>query len=269
VIVVHRIPKVAVAFAALVLAACAAGQPPSGSSPEQRAIEVAALRADPAAAAALARDFERLAFADPALGTRRAQGLMKLPLPIVIAPNEEASATDRAIVAQTAANLRNGAGLNLALDQPRGLPWVYSEREGRRTGTWVLVTFMNRNDLARSLTDAGLITSNEVATAVATGCLSLTFSRDDEVLVLLFVRSDQSPTARGYCVNREMAGLLGLPGFLPRPDSIFSETAQIGAFTARDLVLLRMVYDPRLRAGMTAAQARPLLPAVAADALAR
>jgi hypothetical protein len=31
-------------------------------------------------------------------------------------------------------------------------------------------------------------------------------------------------------------------------------------------VLLRMLYDPRLRPGMSAAEARPLLPAIARDA---
>ena len=37
--------------------------------------------------------------------------------------------------------------------------------------------------------------------------------------------------------------------------------------TEHDEVLLRMLYDPRLRPGMTAAEARPLLPAIAKDAL--
>ena len=47
-----------------------------------------------------------------------------------------------------------------------------------------------------------------------------------------------------------------------------ARTATVAGYSARNLALLRMLYDPRLRDGMSAAEARPLLPAVAADALA-
>ena len=70
------------------------------------------------------------------------------------------------------------------------------------------------------------------------------------------------------CVAREFASNLGLPGRLDRPGSVFGPSGPVAGFAPRDLVLLRMLYDPRLRNGMGAAEARPLLPAVAAAALA-
>ncbi|MCQ8205510.1 DUF2927 domain-containing protein, partial [Vibrio parahaemolyticus] len=69
------------------------------------------------------------------------------------------------------------------------------------------------------------------------------------------------------CVHEEMAQAMGLPNDSPdaRP-SLFNDDLEFALLTDHDAVLLRMLYDPRLRPGMTAAQARPLLPAIARDA---
>ena len=60
---------------------------------------------------------------------------------------------------------------------------------------------------------------------------------------------------------------MGLPNDSPeaRP-SLFNDSLEFALLTEHDAILLRMLYDPRLRPGMTAAEARPLLPAIAADA---
>ena len=60
---------------------------------------------------------------------------------------------------------------------------------------------------------------------------------------------------------------MGLPNDSPqaRP-SLFNDDLEFALLTEHDAILLRMLYDPRLRPGMTADEARPLLPAIARDA---
>lgn len=60
------------------------------------------------------------------------------------------------------------------------------------------------------------------------------------------------------CVHEEIAQGLGLPNDSPaaRP-SIFNDDDEFALLTSHDEMLLRMLYDPRLRPGMTAAEALP------------
>ena len=69
------------------------------------------------------------------------------------------------------------------------------------------------------------------------------------------------------CVHEEMAQAMGLPNDSPeaRP-SLFNDDLEFALLTEHDAILLRMLYDPRLRPGMTAAEVRPLLPAIVGDA---
>lgn len=87
--------------------------------------------------------------------------------------------------------------------------------------------------------------------------------------VLIMIRAEHPPLTRLSCVQEEMAQAMGLPNDSPdaRP-SIFNGGLEFALLTEHDEILLRMLYDPRLRPGMTAAEVRPLLPAIARDAIA-
>jgi hypothetical protein len=87
--------------------------------------------------------------------------------------------------------------------------------------------------------------------------------------VIILIRAEHPPLTRLSCVNEEMAQAMGLPNDSPdaRP-SLFNDSLEFALLTEHDAILLRMLYDPRLRPGMTADEARPLLPAIAADAIA-
>ena len=86
--------------------------------------------------------------------------------------------------------------------------------------------------------------------------------------VMILIRAEHPPLTRLSCVHEEMAQAMGLPNDSPdaRP-SLFNDSLEFALLTEHDEILLRMLYDPRLRPGMTAAQVRPLLPAIARDAL--
>jgi hypothetical protein len=87
--------------------------------------------------------------------------------------------------------------------------------------------------------------------------------------VMVLIRAEHPPLTRLSCVHEEMAQAMGLPNDSPdaRP-SLFNDSLEFALLTEHDEILLRMLYDPRLKTGMTAAEVRPLLPAIARDALA-
>jgi hypothetical protein len=87
---------------------------------------------------------------------------------------------------------------------------------------------------------------------------------------IVVVRAEHPPRLRRSCIQEELAQVMGLPddSSTARP-SIFNDDEEFGVLTRHDEALLRMLYDPRLRPGMTPAELAPLLPAIAADAAAR
>ena len=84
---------------------------------------------------------------------------------------------------------------------------------------------------------------------------------------LILIKSEHSNFMRKSCIHEEMAQAMGLTNDSPdaRP-SIFNDDEEFAFLTRHDEILLRMLYDPRLKAGMESHTVRPLLPAIARDA---
>ncbi len=103
-------------------------------------------------------------------------------------------------------------------------------------------------------------------------CVAYTFGSGNNAntfeAALILVKAEQRGLMRLSCIHEEMAQALGLANdsFSARP-SIFNDDEEFALLTLHDEVLLRMLYDKRLRPGMTAKEARPLLPQIAADAM--
>ena len=76
---------------------------------------------------------------------------------------------------------------------------------------------------------------------------------------LAVVRAEHPDLLRKSCYHEEMAQGLGLSNDSPnaRP-SIFNDDDEFALLTSHDEKLLTMLYDPRLRQGMTADEARPV-----------
>lgn len=111
------------------------------------------------------------------------------------------------------------------------------------------------------------------ATPIDTFCTAYAFSERDRpseyAAVMVLIRAEHPPLTRMSCVQEEMAQAMGLPNDSPdaRP-SLFNDSLEFAHLTEHDAILLRMLYDPRLRPGMSAMEVRPLLPAIARDAMA-
>ena len=85
---------------------------------------------------------------------------------------------------------------------------------------------------------------------------------------VILIKSEHDQIMRDSCIQEEMTQALGLANDGPdiRP-SIFNDDEEFATLTRHDAALLKMLYDPRLRVGMTPEHARPLLKQVAEDAL--
>ena len=85
---------------------------------------------------------------------------------------------------------------------------------------------------------------------------------------VILVKAEHSPVMRNSCIQEEMTQALGLANDGPdiRP-SIFNDDEEFALLTRHDELLLKMLYDPRLKVGMTPEVARPILRQVAEDVL--
>lgn len=83
---------------------------------------------------------------------------------------------------------------------------------------------------------------------------------------LAIVRSENPDLLRLSCIHEELAQGMGLSNDSPdaRP-SIFNDDDEFALLTRHDELLLRMLYDPRLEPGMTAAQAAPIVRTIARE----
>lgn len=82
------------------------------------------------------------------------------------------------------------------------------------------------------------------------------------------IRAEHPDLLRLSCIHEELAQGLGLPNDSPlaRP-SVFNDDEEFGLLTTHDEYLLRMLYDPRMRPGMTAEEARPVALEIASEIL--
>lgn len=143
-----------------------------------------------------------------------------------------------------------------------------------------LVVFLNaeeRVDFAQTLPDRFPDIDPAVIDAFANSprsifCAAVAFTKQGETGVydhaLILVKSEHSNLMRQSCIQEEMAQAMGLTNDSPfaRP-SIFNDTKEFAYLTKHDEILLQMLYDTRLNAGMIASEVSPLLPAIAREAL--
>ena len=82
----------------------------------------------------------------------------------------------------------------------------------------------------------------------------------------VYIKAEIEDPLRRGCFVEEMAQLLGLPfDHADVRPSIFNDDEEFLFLTEHDLALIAMLYDKRLKPGMSRAEARALLPSVVKD----
>lgn len=134
------------------------------------------------------------------------------------------------------------------------------------------VLFLNRDEqlaagplLQRILPNLGQATIDEITNLPRYNfCSVYSISQAGNPYVyssaIAVIRTEHPDLLRKSCIHEEIAQGLGLPNDSPqaRP-SIFNDDEEFALLTTHDEMLLAMLYNPRLRPGMTPDEARPIL----------
>ncbi|MEM1429547.1 MAG: DUF2927 domain-containing protein [Pseudomonadota bacterium] len=101
----------------------------------------------------------------------------------------------------------------------------------------------------------------------STFCLVFAFSEgnsSDYVKAVAIIRAEHPDLLRLSCIHEEISQGLGLANDSPRArPSIFNDDEEFALLTTHDELLLRMLYDKRLKPGMTSFEASPIARAIA------
>jgi hypothetical protein len=227
----------------------------------------------------LVRNFERVALYDEYTNEagvfveeqtssylRRWQKPVRIGLHFGASVTAVQKAKDKKLVSSFAARLGALTGLNIRVTNIKNANFV--------------MLFLNRDE---QQIDPGLLAATvprllpSIVREIETSprnifCVAYALSNADSPTdysgAVVLVKAEHSAIMRRSCIEEEMTQALGLANDDPniRP-SIFNDDEEFALLTKHDEILLKMLYDPRLRVGMTPERARPLLRSVANDAL--
>lgn len=299
---VRTLKTLAVVTAGFALAACdlpGGGQPPPlapplpGAAPatpasaaaksyyaqvQQTLLAQGLLRADPGSEIPftdrmLAENFMRIALydeyrrdsggfvrAETESRLRRWEGPVRIGVRFGASVPLERQATDRARVASFAARLSAVTGHPITMDDanPNFLIHVVSEDERQALGPKIRALLPNL-----SPGDVAGIT----AMPRTTYCLVYALSEGNSgayTRAFSVIRAEHPDLLRLSCIHEELTQGLGLPNDSPRArPSIFNDDEEFALLTDQDELMLRMLYSPELRPGMSAAEARPIVESLA------
>ncbi|TDX28227.1 DUF2927 family protein [Rhodovulum visakhapatnamense] len=170
---------------------------------------------------------------------------------------------DRAEIAAYVRRLARVTGMPMWVTSPEQANFqvfIVNEDERRRLG----------GDLERLIPGIDVAAQSTIAVMPrSTFCLVLAFSKGESSTyssAVAVIRGEHPDRLRQSCVHEELSQGLGLANDNPsvRP-SIFNDDEEFALLTPHDELLLKMLYDRRLRPGMTPAEARPIVEQMAAE----
>ncbi|PKP85079.1 MAG: hypothetical protein CVT80_04550 [Alphaproteobacteria bacterium HGW-Alphaproteobacteria-2] len=178
----------------------------------------------------------------------------------------EQRARDRAAVAAHAERLSGISGLRIAetVSQPNFLVLFLNLDEQRAIGP----------ELRRLMPRVSPLVVEEIENSPR-DIFCVAYAMADEADgssytgAVVLIKAEHPDLMRLSCIHEEMAQAMGLANDSPqaRP-SIFNDDEEFALMTRHDELLLRILYDRRLRAGMTPAAARPMVRRIAEELLA-
>ena len=225
----------------------------------------------------LKRNFERIAFYNEYqrnAGLRPSDGragrLKKWTGPIRIGVEfgqsvpREHRARDRANVADYAARLSRITGHPISVSdrEPNFIVMVMGNDDGAQARTRALEVMPN-------FPDANLVFFSNLPRAIQCFVIAAGYETEHEYRVALaYIRAENTPLQRLACIHEELAQGLGLANDSPRArPSIFNDDEEFALLTTHDEELLRILYDPALKPGMSLDEARPIITRILAGRL--
>lgn len=222
----------------------------------------------------LARNFEQITFFNEYSTARLPQGvsgkLRRWNQPIRFAVEFGASAPrsqrrkDSADVAKYAARLTNATGHPVSVGGPPNFYVLFVGEDDRED---VIDEMVGRLPGVENANLSSLRTlSDDIYCAVA----AYSAGTDSSVYTaaVAVIRAENPDLLRLACIHEELAQAMGLANDSPsaRP-SIFNDDDEFALLTTHDELLLKMLYDPRLKAGMTLPEAKPIIRTITTEFL--
>lgn len=170
--------------------------------------------------------------------------------------------SDRIEVAKYANRLARVTGHPITMSNANPNFYVMFLNEGDRLGSEARLRQMVPGIAPSSMRAILDLPSNQLCIVVAfSEAGKSTYSK-----AIAVIRGEHPDLLRKSCIHEELAQGLGLPNDSPaaRP-SIFNDDEEFGLLTKHDEMLLRMLYDPRLRNGMDAVEAAPIVRQIATE----
>lgn len=173
-------------------------------------------------------------------------------------------ARDRAAIAGYVARLAGITGLSMRMTARRPNHLVLILNSEEREAAAARLTAFAPETSAAAITSVTAMKNDIYCTVFAfTVGQSATYSR-----AVTVIRGELPERMRRACIDEEIAQSLGLVNDYPRArPSIFNDNEEFALLTRQDEMMLKMLYDPRLRPGMTLTEARPVVAAMAAELL--
>lgn len=133
----------------------------------------------------------------------------------------------------------------------------------------VVVTLVRDRDVLRTIREIyGEARAQRIQHSLVPQCLS-GFSKDAHDRIQrsrVIIAVDIGTEAFYHCIYEELLQALGpINDDASVPWTMFNDTAQMGFFGIYDQYLLNILYDPRVRPGMTRNEVKAVLPQVLAD----
>lgn len=187
---------------------------------------------------------------------RRWQMPVRIGLRFGASVPEATRARDRAAISAYASRLARHSGLSIRVTDQSPNYWVYVVSEDERPGLGAEWAGLFPGLDPRELDAATGMT-------LSTFCMVLAISEGNSPVytgALAVIRSELPDLLRLSCFHEEIAQGLGLANDYARArPSIFNDDEEFATLTSMDEMLLRLLYDQRLKPGMTEAEVRPLL----------
>lgn len=128
----------------------------------------------------------------------------------------------------------------------------------------IFLFLVDRSNYRKAIADA-LPKSDQTTFLEGNRCSTIMWNRTTGVLdyAYVFILADQGDAAFTSCLAEELTQALGPANDSSSlGDSLYNDTNDVGAFGLFDWYILSALYDRAIMSGMTAAEARAVLPAV-------
>ncbi|NIZ15683.1 DUF2927 domain-containing protein [Phaeobacter sp. HF9A] len=220
----------------------------------------------------LAERFETLAFYDEyaAASDGGAGGLGRWEVPVILEPvfgpsvSAAQAARDRDMLTAYAARLARVTGHPVSVGSKGNFTVIFAgldDADFTEARVRKLLPNLSASDLA--LFTAPPRKFYCLVTAGGPRQDPLNYSRG-----VALIRAEQPGLMRESCIHEEVAQGLGLRNDSPKArPSIFNDDDEFARLTSHDEKLLQMLYDRRLRVGMSAAEARPVVTRIAQEVM--